>query len=143
MRIRGKEGQTITVPEHMPEKHKQYLAINGEYFREWAASVGPNTVIVVNAILSAHKVEKQGYRSCTSLMKLADKYSLFRFEEACQRALSYTPSPSFKAIQTILKTGQDKLASQDQPDRKVSTKKDATSYGFVRGAGYFGGRDNE
>ena len=139
VRVRNNEGQVITVPEHMPEKHKRYLAINGEYFKEWAASVGPNTVIVVNAILSAHKVEKQSYRSCISLMKLADKYSLVRFEEACGRALSYTPRPSFKAIQTILKTGQDKLASNP----KVSARKDAESYSFVRGADYFGGRDNE
>ena len=76
-------------------------------------------------------------------MKLADKYSLVRFEEACQRALIYTPRPSFKTIQTILKTGQDKLVNQQQSDRKVSTRKDAATYGFVRGADYFGGRDNE
>ncbi|MDP3050460.1 MAG: hypothetical protein Q8N20_03825, partial [Eubacteriales bacterium] len=46
-----------------------------DYFRKWAKDVGPHALMVVSAILSAHKVEKQGYRTCTSLMKLADKYS--------------------------------------------------------------------
>lgn len=141
IRVRGQEGQVITVPDHMPEKHKQYLALNADHFRDWAASIGPNSTTVVDAVLSAHRVEKQGYRSCMSLMKLADKYSISRFEEACQRALSYTPSPSFKTIQTILKTGQDRLSVQS--DRQKVTKNDAETYGFVRGADYYGGKDND
>jgi hypothetical protein len=95
----------------------------------------------VNALLSASRVEKQGYHSCTSLMKLADQYSLSRFEEACQRALSYTPSPSFKTIQTILKTGQDRISIRSV--RQKVTKDDPNIYGFVRGAGYYGGKDND
>lgn len=129
-----------TVPEHMPEKHRKYLLVNGDYFREWASSVGPHVMIVVNAILSAHKVEKQGYRACTSLMRLANKYSLSRLEEACQRALSYTPSPSFKTIQTILKTGQDKVPVES--NRSV-TRPNTETHGFVRGADYYGGKDHD
>jgi hypothetical protein len=58
VRVRGQENQVITVAEHMPEKHQRYLAVNSDYFREWAASVGPHAAIVVNAILCAHRVEK-------------------------------------------------------------------------------------
>ena len=57
-----------------------------------------------------HKVEQQGYKSCASLMKLADRYGTQRLENACIKALSYTPSPSLKNISTILKNGQDKVA---------------------------------
>lgn len=132
IRNRHQENQYITVPEHMPEKHQRYLNMSSESFRKWADSVGPNTSIVMNAVLTSHPVEKQSFRTCTALMKLADKYSLTRLEEACQRGLSYTPSPSYKTIQTILKTGQDKLKSE--------TPKSVTSgKGFVRGADYFGG----
>lgn len=127
----------------MPEKHQKYLSVNGDSFREWASSVGPHAITVVNAILSAHKVEKQGYRACTSLitslMKLADKYSLSRLEEACQRALNYTPNPSFKTVQTILKTGQDKMPASPNP----VTKPNAETHSFVRGADYYGGRDHD
>lgn len=75
VRILGQEDQVIAVPDHMPEKHRQYLAVKAEYFKNWAVSVAPNAIFVIKAILSAHKVEKQGYCSCTSLMKQADKYS--------------------------------------------------------------------
>ncbi len=138
-RARGQEGQVITSPDHMPEKHKKYLEISAEHFRAWAAAVGPHAAVAINAILSAHKVEKQGYRACTSLMKLADKYSLPRFEEACRRALSYTPSPSFKTIQTILKTGQEKMSANSLSKNRNDTE----SFGFVRGADYFGGHKND
>lgn len=123
----------------MPEKHKKYLEISADYFRNWAATVGPHATIAISAILSAHKVEKQGYRACISLMKLGDKYSLPRLEEACQRALSYTPGPSFKTIQTILKTGQDKAKVSPLKENRNNTE----SFGFVRGADYYGGNDND
>lgn len=133
-RLRGMEGEWVTLSEHMPENHRHYLSQNSDYFRKWATDVGPSTAIVVEGLLGNHKVEKQGYRACTSLMKLGDKYSLVRLEHACQRGLGYTPSPSVKSIQTILTTGQDKVPS-DKPPRPMS------SQGFVRGAAYFGGDD--
>ena len=75
-----------------------------------------------------HKVEQQGYKSCASLMKLADRYGTDRLENACAKALSYTPNPSLKNISTILKNGQDKLV--------LSLK-----YGITRGASYYKGGD--
>lgn len=67
--------------------------------------------------LSSHKVEQQGYKSCIALLKLADRYSVQQLESACRKALSYTVSPS---VQTILKSGQDKLLTEDAlaPSRK-------------------------
>ncbi len=112
-KLHGREGQYSTVVEHMPEEHKQYAAWNSERFISWAKSVGQNTSIAVQAILSAHKVEQQGYRSCMALLKLADKYAVNRLEAACEKALSYTPNPSYKSIQTILKTGHDKVVKEE------------------------------
>jgi hypothetical protein len=90
--------------------------------------------VVVKGILACHKIEQQGYRSCMALLKLADKYSVTRLESACARALSYTPNPRFKSIQTILQTGHDKLETVSKP--KIQEKK---SFGFTRGAAYYGG----
>ena len=70
------------------------------------------------------------------ILKLADKYSAERLENACQKALTYTPRPSLKNLQTILSSGQDKT-----PDEKRETEKKAESqYGFTRGADYYEGR---
>lgn len=132
-KLHGREGQYSTVVEHMPEEHKQYAAWNAERFISWAKSVGPNTSIAVQAILTSHKVEQQGYRSCMALLKLADKYAVNRLEAACEKALSYTPNPSYKSIQTILKTGQDKVVKEETVPNDTSA-----NFGFTRGADYYG-----
>jgi hypothetical protein len=69
------------------------------------------------------------------LLKLADKYSAERLENACKRALSYTPRPSLKNVQTILSSGQDKI-----PDDSAAQPSSSSQYGFTRGADYYGGR---
>ena len=133
-RLHGRPGQYSTVTEHMPEDHKKYIQWNAERFVSWADSVGPHTAITVKAILSSHKVEQQGYRSCMALLKLADKYSVTRLEAACCKALSYTPRPGYLNIKTILTTGQDKVTVEKAPP----TTDSSASHGFTRGAGYYG-----
>jgi transposase len=133
-RLHGKPGQYSTIEDHMPENHKKFIQWNGNRFISWAQSVGAHTAACVQAILSSHKVEQQGYRSCMALLKLADKYGVVRLEAACAKALSYTPRPSFQSIKTILTTGQDRL--ETPPDtREVLPSSD---HGFIRGADYYG-----
>ena len=133
-RLHGRPGQYSTITEHMPADHKKYIHWNSERFISWAESVGPSTAITVKAILSSHKIEQQGYRSCMALLKLADKYSITRLEAACSRALSYTPRPGYKNIKTILTTGQDKVNAETTP----STNNTSADHGFTRGADYYG-----
>lgn len=136
----GEEGQFITLPEHMPENHKKYLEWNTERFIQWAEIIGPSTLIAVKSILTSHKVEQQGYKSLMTLLKLADKYSVARIEAACTKALGYTPNPGLKSIQTILKTGQDKIT--DEPVINSTLKKnESENFGFTRGADYYGGKE--
>lgn len=135
----GKVGQYSTVVEHMPEYHRSYTTWNSERFISWANGIGPNTAIAVKAILSSHKIEQQGYKSCMGLLKLADKYSVTRVEAACKKALSYTPRPGYKSIQTILKTGQDKVTEEKDPIS--NTNENTATFGFTRGARYYGGNE--
>lgn len=132
-RLHGREGQYSTIVDHIPENHKEYTAWNSERFISWAESIGPNTAITVKAILASHRIEQQGYKGCMALLKLADKYAVNRLEAACAKALSYTSSPSYKSIQTILKTGQDKVVKEE-----VILYDDSTNFGFTRGADYYG-----
>ena len=135
-RLYGRPGQYHTVSDHMPEKHKQFVEWNAERFISWAEQVGPFTSAAIRAILAGHRVEQQGYKACMGVLKLADKYSLTRLEAACARALSYTPSPSYRHISTILKSGQDTLeeaATVEEPN-----KQSTNSHGFIRGATYYG-----
>ncbi len=132
-------GDPEIVPAHMPENHRKYLTWNQDTFLEWAEAVGKSTLIVMKSFLSSTKVEQLSYKTCGSLMKLADRYSVKRIEDACTRVLSYTPAPSLKNIQAILKTGQDKV----NPQKDRDTPKPSGNYGFTRGADYFGGGRND
>ena len=115
LRLHGRPNQYSTVDGHMPPDHQAYLQWNGERFIRWAEQIGQHTAAIVRIFLSAHKVEQQGYKSCMALLKLADRYSPQRLESACRKALSCTSSPGLKSVQSILKSGQDKLLAEDAP----------------------------
>lgn len=133
-RLHGHSAQYSTIPEHMPENHRKYVSWNGERFKKWAQNIGPNTHTVVKFFLTRHTVEQQGYKSYMALLKLTDKYSPQRLEEACNRALSYTPRPSLKSVQTILRSEQDKLlAVNSEPE----TEDIVSQYAFTRGPDYY------
>lgn len=131
--------EPIYVPEHMPENHRKFLEYNTDSFLDWGKNVGCSTLIVVKHFLYMHKVEQQGYKSCASLMKLADRYGTERLENACIKALSYTPSPSLKNISTILKNGQDKVTVEKAASSAFN--KESSKYGITRGASYYEGGD--
>ena len=132
-RLYGRFNQYSTIQAHMPPEHQKYVQWNGERFIHWAGKVGSNTQVVVRAILGSYKVEQQGYKSCMVLLKLAERYSPQRLESACRKALSYTSSPSLKSVQSILKSGQDKLLDEDAPARPEEPK----AHKFTRGPGYY------
>ncbi len=132
-RLYGRPNQYSTLETHMPPDHQKYLQWNGERFTRWAQQIGGNTETVVRHFLAMYAVEQQGYKACMALLKLTDKYPPERLENACRKALSYTPRPSYKSIQSILKSGQDKLLL-DEPE---PTTKKASQYSFTRGAEYY------
>ena len=132
-RLKGRVGQYSTTELHMPEDHQKYLTWNKDQFLSWAKTIGPNTLRVTEAILESFRVEQQGYRSCMGLLKLADKYSITRLENACQRILMFTTRPSLKNVKNILVTNQDNVV-YEEPKEKPQNK-----HGFTRGAQYYGG----
>lgn len=133
-RLHGHAGQYSTIEAHMPEDHAQYMKWDGKRFQGWAEKVGPSTRITIESILASYKIEQQGYRSCMGLLKLADKYSPLRLENACKKALTFTPHPSYKNVKNILVTGQDKALDESDLGSKVET----SQHGFTRGPGYYG-----
>lgn len=129
-RLYGRPGQYSTVMEHMPQDHQKYLEWNGDRFRKWATQIGINTNEVVNNILTSGRVEQQSYRSCMGLLKLAEKYTPVQLERACQKALQYSHSPSYKSIKNLLVTMKAESVSEAVPETK-------NTYGITRGARYY------
>jgi len=136
-RLYGRKAQYSTVIAHMPEDHQQYLEWNGNRFRKWAERIGPNTSTAVDAILSSKRVEQQTYKSCMGLLKLADRHSGDKVERACEKALSFTASPSYKSIKNIL------VSTKKSHENQVSDSPPSSQHAVTRGATYYGGKAND
>ena len=136
-RLHGKAGQYSTNTEHMPPNHKEYVQWDGNRFLAWACKIGDNTRELVQQVLASRKVEQQAYKSCFGLLKLADRYTAFRLENACQKALVLR-SPSYTTVNNILKNGMDKV------DSSIPSVKNniIPMHSHIRGAEYYaqGGR---
>jgi len=136
-RLYGHPGQYNTSIEHMPDKHREYTQWNAQRFIRWANDIGDNTRQAVEAIIASRKVEEQSYKTCIALLKLADTYSVERLEAACEKALYYSSTPSFRSVKTILKTGSEKRKSDF-----IAAKANANAFAFTRGASYYGGENH-
>ena len=132
-RVQTAQRNPVIQPEHMPQHHRKYLDNNQDDFRLWAKSIGTKTQAVVDFFLTSGTEPEQGYKSCSSLTKLSDRYGHERLEKACERVLLYTSEPNIRNISTILKNGQDKIpSSSSEPDLSMSN-----SGGISRGPAYY------
>jgi len=129
------KGQYQTNTEHMPPAHKAQLQDwTPQRFTAWATDIGPATVEVTEAILKSKKVVEQSYRSLLGLLSLAKKPGgSTRLEQSCSTALSISPAPSYTMVKNIW------AEWKPAPARSTSIG-DA---GFVRGASYYGGEQND
>ncbi|WP_208859790.1 transposase, partial [Mycobacterium doricum] len=131
VRFKGVRGRYATVAEHMPAGHRHRLADwSPARFEQWAATIGPNTMASIQAILASRTIVEQSYRSCLGVMALAKRQGgAARLEDTCGRALGATPAPSYTLIKKLWATWEP----ADPPP--VASLGDA---GFVRGADYYG-----
>ncbi len=132
-RLKITQREPVIQPEHMPQHHRKYLENNKDEFRSWAKTIGSKTEKVVDFFLTSGSEPEQGYKSCSSLTKLSDRYGHDRLEKACERVLIYTSEPNIRNISTILKNGQDKLISSGAESDSVTSK----SGGISRGPAYY------
>jgi transposase len=132
-------GKYVTTEAHMPLTHQKYGSWNGDKFRHWAKNIGPNAVAVIESFLTGAKVEQQSYKTCNALLHLSEKHSPELLEAACSRVLSFMPRPSYKAVESVLRSGKGLTA---QSTSTSSSADNAEQYGFIRGAEYYGG-DND
>ncbi|MBR3251757.1 MAG: IS21 family transposase [Erysipelotrichaceae bacterium] len=132
-RLYGRRNQYSTLEIHMPENHQLYQW-NADRFLNWAKSIGPNTYQVIDRHIHRYSVEEQSYKGCISILKLSDKYTALRLENACQLALDHISNPTYKNIRLILEAGQDET---QKPEK---TKEESADHALVRGSSYYGGK---
>ena len=135
-RLYGRVNQYSTNESHMPENHQRFQW-NKERFLKWGASMGENTLIIIQKLFDRYKEEEQAYKGCLSILKLYDKYGKSRLENACRLALEHISQPGYRNIRMILQS------NQDLKERKNDPQKEKNEYAFVRGKDYYGGKSNE
>ena len=100
------KGQRSTLPEHIPEKHREYLLWSADYFLSQARRIGPATVQMIRNVLASRDYEVQSYRSCVGILRIAKRYSTECLEAACKEGLE-SGLHSYKAVNAIAKTLKD------------------------------------
>jgi transposase len=128
-----------TIPDHMPEKHQKAGDWNAARFRKWADRFGSSTRTVIDRFFEGVKVPEQAFKTCRALLHLADKYSAERLEAACEKSLLFSPRPSLRGVQAILKSGRDRLPDQEEQEPKSAAP---SPHGFTRGVMYYEGGEN-
>jgi len=132
-RLYGRRNQYSTVELHMPENHKLY-EWNKDRFLMWAKNIGESTYEVIDRHIHRYHVEEQSYKGCISILKLSDKYTAMRLENACKLALEHIPNPTYKNIRLILEAGQD------IKDNSTVKNEQSNDHALIRGASYYGGK---
>ncbi len=126
-----RKGSFTTLPDHMPDNHREQLQWSPDKLIAWAQRVGKACEMVVRWQLEHRAHPEQAYRSCLGLMRLLRTYGGDRLEAACARAQSIR-APNFKSIDSILKSGMDNL-----PVAQQEVQGELPLHENVRGANYY------
>jgi transposase len=131
------KGGYTTVKEHRPKSHQKYLEWTPSRIIAWAAANGPQTALLVDAVIKARPHPEQGYRASLGIIRLEKRYGKERLEAAARRALAIR-AYSYKSVKSILKTGLDQmpLPLDVVPEKRKEVTLPKT-HKNVRGSRYF------
>ena len=125
-----KLGHHSTSKEHMPKEHRFMQEWTPSRFLDWAAKIGPETKQQIDFMLNSRKYPEQSYRACLGILRLAKKYGEDRLELASKRA-NQLGIVSFKSINSMLKTGQEKISIHSPAPAHID------SHQNIRGSRYY------
>jgi len=129
-----RRGRHTTIAAHMPKAHQKHLEWSPSRILHWAASIGPKTRELAEAILAERRHPEQGYRSCLGILRLGKRFGPERLEAASARAVAVR-ARSYRHVESILKNGLDRLPSPAEPmDEEGATP---VTHENIRGGGYY------
>jgi len=123
-------GKHTTITEHMPKAHQAHAEWSPSRILSWAATVGPETAKLAEAILVSKTHPEQGYRSCLGILRLSKAYGVERVEAASARAMAVN-ARSYRHVESILKNGLDRIEPMDE---RTTTR---LTHENIRGRGYY------
>jgi transposase len=109
----NRKGAYSTNTEHMPKAHQEYLKWTPERIVSWAKEIGGQTSKLAKQIMESKPHPQQGFRACLGIIRLSNRYGSERVEAASRRALA-TGATRYRSVESILKTGLDKIPLEEQ-----------------------------
>jgi transposase len=100
-----------TEPAHMPKRHSKHQQWTPGRLKQWAQSIGPDTLAWVSYQLDVKDHPEQAYRLCLGLLNLSREYPAVRLNASC-RIANNQGLTRLKQIKAILKSNRDQLPEQ-------------------------------
>jgi transposase len=119
-----------TVPEHMPESHREYAEWTPQRLVRWAGEFGPSTSDLIETMLLTYAHPEHGFRPAFGIVGLSKRYGAQRLERACARALR-AGATNYTSVKSILAKGLDGLEPLKEDPTSIP------SHANVRGNGYY------
>jgi hypothetical protein len=144
-RLYGKKGQYSTLADHMPPAHASYdPSWTPERYKRWADSIGPNTRVVIDAILSSKIIVEQAFVPCMNVLGLAKRGKRELLEQACGEISVAEMTPTYSLVKNTMEAIKTKqrLARTSYEDRGQSSDK-LGDVGHVRGSDYYRGKEGD
>ena len=101
--------------QHRPKSHQAHLEWTPSRLINWAATVGPATAKVAQAILESKPHPEAGYRAGLGILSLAKTFTPARPEAASQRAL-FLGIYSYHSLKSILKHALELESDRSGPN---------------------------
>lgn len=127
----SKAGTYVTLCEHMPKKHREYLSWKPSRILHWAEKLGPHTHKLVKLLMEKRPRPELAYRSCLGILRLGKTYGKERLEAACAKALALQVI-SYQSVKNMLKSGFDQKPLREQERSPVGDHEN------IRGEAYYG-----
>lgn len=123
-----KEYAYLTVPEHMPPKHRAHADWTTQMLYKKAKECGPYTELLARKIIATKVHPQQGFRPVQGILRLATGFGNLRLEAAAKIALDLGLN-RVQQISELLKNGKD-----TPPEECIGT---VENKGNIRGESYY------
>lgn len=103
---------------HMPPAHRSVAEWTPERITRWAAQIGAKASAVTDHIMQTKAHPEQGFNAALGVIRLADRFTSVRLENACARAIEIN-SVSYRTIKTML---ENRMESAEHPNAAASAR---------------------
>lgn len=104
---------------HMPKRHQKHQQWTPGRLKQWASSIGPDTLKWVSQRMEEKAHPEQAYRLCLGLLSLSRQYPAQRLNGSCKIA-NQEGLAKLKQIKSILASNRDQLPEPEEGTTRLS-----------------------